>query len=43
MPMELWILVGLAAAAIAVGIVKRVSGSVRRERTKETKNIYPLW
>jgi len=43
MPLELWILVGLAAAAMAVGIVRRLSGSDRRNRAKETKNVYPLW
>jgi hypothetical protein len=43
MPMELWILVGLAVAAMTVGIVRRLSASDRRERAKETKNVYPLW
>ena len=43
MPLELWILVGLAAAIMAVAIVRRLSGSDRREDTKESKNVYPLW
>ena len=43
MPLELWILVGLSAAAVTVGIVRRLSGSDRRDRAKETKNVYPLW
>ena len=43
MPLELWIIVGLAAAALTVAIVRRLSGSYRRERARETKNIYPLW
>jgi hypothetical protein len=43
MPMELWILVGLVAAAMTVGIVRRLSGSDRHDRAKETKNVYPLW
>jgi hypothetical protein len=43
MLLELWILVGLAAAAMAVAIVRRLSGSDRRDRAKETKNVYPLW
>ena len=43
MPMELWILVGLAAAAMTVAIVRRLSGSDGRDRAKETKNVYPLW
>jgi hypothetical protein len=43
MPFELWIIVGLAAAAVTVGIVKRLGGADRRDRVKETKNVYPLW
>jgi hypothetical protein len=43
MPLELWIFVGLAAAAVTVAIVRRLRGSDRRDRTKETKNVYPLW
>jgi hypothetical protein len=43
MPLELWILLGLAAAAMAVGLVRRFGGSDRRARAKETKNVYPLW
>jgi hypothetical protein len=43
MPLELWIIVGLAAAAMTVAIVRRLGGSDRRESAKETKNVYPLW
>jgi hypothetical protein len=43
MPLELWIFAGLAGAAMTVAIVRRLSGFDRRERAKETKNIYPLW
>jgi hypothetical protein len=43
MPLELWILLSLAAAATAVGLVMRFSGSDRRAHAKETKNVYPLW
>ena len=43
MPLELWILVALGAAAVTVGIVRRLSASDRRDRAKETKNVYPLW
>jgi hypothetical protein len=43
MPLELWILVGLGAAAVTVRIVRRLGGLDRRERAKETKNVYPLW
>jgi hypothetical protein len=43
MPLELWIIAGFAAAVVTVAIVRRVSGSDRRERAKETKNVYPLW
>jgi hypothetical protein len=43
MALELWIFVGLGAAAVTVAIVRRLRGSDRRERTKETKNVYPLW
>lgn len=43
MPLELWILVGLAAVVVAVGIVRRLSGSDTRDRAKETHNVYPLW
>jgi hypothetical protein len=43
MPLELWILLGLGAAVAMVGAVRRLGGSARRERDKETKNVYPLW
>jgi hypothetical protein len=43
MPLELWILIGLGAAAMTVGIVRRLGGLDSRERAKETKNVYPLW
>ena len=43
MPMELWIFVGLAAAGMTVAVVRRLSGSDRRDRARETKNVYPLW
>ena len=43
MPLELWILLGLGAAAVTVGIVRRLGGFDRRDRAKETKNVYPLW
>jgi len=43
MPLELWILTGLAAAVLIVGIARRLSGAERRGRAKETENVYPLW
>jgi hypothetical protein len=43
MPLELWILTGLVVAAVIVGIARRLSGADRRDRAKETKNVYPLW
>ena len=41
--MELWILLGLAVAAVGVGIIGRVRKARRREPEDEPKNIYPLW
>jgi hypothetical protein len=43
MALELWILAGLAGAVLAVAIIRRVSGSDKRDDAKETKNVYPLW
>jgi len=41
--MEWWILLGLAAAALGIGVVGRVRKLRRREPEGEPKNIYPLW
>ena len=41
--MELWILLGLLAGGMAVGLVVRLRSTRRRGRDNETKNIYPLW
>ena len=41
--MELWILLGLAAAAMAVGVVSRMGKLRRGEPERDAKNIYPLW
>ena len=41
--MEWWILLGLAAAVLGIGVVTRVRKSRRPEPERETKNIYPLW
>jgi hypothetical protein len=40
---ELWILLGLVIAAVAIGVVTRLRPSRRRAGEKETQNIYPLW
>jgi hypothetical protein len=41
--MELWMVLGLALAGLAIGVASRLRNSRRREPDKETKNIYPLW
>jgi hypothetical protein len=41
--MELWILLGLAVVAVAIGLATRLGKTGRRSGEKETKNIYPLW
>lgn len=40
---ELWILLGIAAAALGIGVVSRIRKSRRREPEGEADNIYPLW
>ena len=41
--MELWILLGLVIAALAIGAVTRQRRARRAADEKETGNIYPLW
>jgi hypothetical protein len=41
--LELWILLGLVIAALAIGAVTRLRRSRRAADQKETGNIYPLW
>ena len=43
MPLELWILLALALAAAAAGLVIRHRLGGRRAVDPETGNIYPLW
>jgi hypothetical protein len=43
MPVELWIILGLAVTGAAVALARRLLGSPRRGRSKEPKNVYPLW
>jgi hypothetical protein len=41
--MEWWILLGLAAVALGIGVVSRIRKPRRREPEGDTNNIYPLW
>jgi len=41
--LELWILLGLVIAALAIGVVTRLRRSRRVANGKETGDIYPLW
>ncbi len=43
MAMELWILLGLALVALAIGVVSRMRKARRIAPENEAKNIYPLW
>jgi hypothetical protein len=40
--MEWWILLGLGAAVLIVGVLSRIRKSHRRQ-TEGDRNIYPLW
>jgi hypothetical protein len=41
--MELWIALGLIAAAAGIGAAARLRRERPRQSAEETKNIYPLW
>ena len=43
MPLEVWILLALALAGGAAGVIARRRRAGRRAVDPETGNVYPLW
>jgi hypothetical protein len=41
--MEWWILLGVSAVVLGIGVVARIRKSRRRDPESEPQNIYPLW
>jgi hypothetical protein len=43
MPLELWVLLALAAAGAVIGIVNRLRRRERPGSDGKSNNVYPLW